>query len=628
MSIDRDATLKSAEKLLRQGKLEAAIAEYVRLIAAQPGDWSSINALGDLYVRAGQIDRAVSQFARVADHLVRERSLPKASAVYKKILRISPGDPRGTRGLALVSERQADAAPGKKAAKVAADDPDARMLAAREAQDAADTSRACTLLIEAADLYEARGRPSDALAAVAEASSVDPSNLGYRERLLRMLIAQGEIMQARYVARVGPELVMVADAFERIGRRVEALDTIAEAAASEPADASLRERVLRQLVDSGEIERARRIAQSSSDLLVVAEALNASGRGAEVLDVLGEAVERDPHNGALREQLITTCLAASDLERARGAARTSRDWLLLAAAFRKESRSAEALAAMREASQRDPHDATLHAAFVRACIESGDLLQARRAARTKREIVEVADALESRGEGEAARQMRADALRRDPDDPELRVRLIRDYMRTGERDRAHALLTLDVAGDDVELILLLARLEFGIGRLDEGRRVLGHLVAVHGDRRGDVLALGRELADADEMEAAFACAEVCAESAGLAADWNGALAALQDFVTRAPSHLPALMRLVEICVDGNLDSMLPAAQEQLADAYLAAGQGGEARVIAEDLVLRAPWERGYVERCRRALTLCGDADPDRTLAELLSGDPALTIEDL
>ena len=43
------------------------------------------------------------------------------------------------------------------------------------------------------------------------------------------------------------------------------------------------------------------------------------------------------------------------------------------------------------------------------------------------------------------------------------------------------------------------------------------------------------------------------------------------------------------------------AQAQLADAYITAGSGAEARFIAEDLVAREPWDRSNVERFRRAL---------------------------
>ena len=78
---------KQAEKLLRQGRLDGAIAEYVRLVEDQPRDWNAINALGDLYVRAGDADRAVAQFTRIADHLFAEGFFPKAAALYKKALK-------------------------------------------------------------------------------------------------------------------------------------------------------------------------------------------------------------------------------------------------------------------------------------------------------------------------------------------------------------------------------------------------------------------------------------------------------------------------------------------------------------------------------------------------------------
>ena len=106
MAIDRDATLKQAEKLLRQGKLDGAIAEYVRLIEDQPQDWNSINALGDLYLRAGKNDLAVEQFVRIADHQFSEGFFPKAAALYKKALKVSGEDEHILMALAEIGERQ------------------------------------------------------------------------------------------------------------------------------------------------------------------------------------------------------------------------------------------------------------------------------------------------------------------------------------------------------------------------------------------------------------------------------------------------------------------------------------------------------------------------------------------
>src|SRR5919108_327076 len=56
---DREETLKKAEKLLRQGRLDAAIVEYQRVADDYPRDWNTANALGDCYYRAHEIDKAV-----------------------------------------------------------------------------------------------------------------------------------------------------------------------------------------------------------------------------------------------------------------------------------------------------------------------------------------------------------------------------------------------------------------------------------------------------------------------------------------------------------------------------------------------------------------------------------------
>jgi len=93
-------------------------------------------------------------------------------------------------------------------------------------------------------------------------------------------------------------------------------------------------------------------------------------------------------------------------------------------------------------------------------------------------------------------------------------------------------------------------------------------------------------------------------------------------------YLPALMRLVEVGVDGGLEGTMYAAQAQLADAYIEAGAAEEARFLAEDLVAREPWERANLERFRRALELMGEPDPDGLIAARLSGDSPFTSTDV
>ena len=105
MAFDRDATLKKAEKLLRQGRLEPAIAEYVRVVEEFPRDWSTANTLGELYARAGQPLQAVGQYTRIAQHFVDEGFYPKAAALYKKILKLQPEDETTQIQLADISAR-------------------------------------------------------------------------------------------------------------------------------------------------------------------------------------------------------------------------------------------------------------------------------------------------------------------------------------------------------------------------------------------------------------------------------------------------------------------------------------------------------------------------------------------
>ena len=90
MPIDRTRTLKEAEKLLRQGRLDAAIAEYQRVLGEFPNDWTTANNLGDCYYRAQQADKAVEQYVHIADHLMRDGLTQPAGALYRKILKIKP----------------------------------------------------------------------------------------------------------------------------------------------------------------------------------------------------------------------------------------------------------------------------------------------------------------------------------------------------------------------------------------------------------------------------------------------------------------------------------------------------------------------------------------------------------
>lgn len=93
MAFDKAKVLKAAEKFLSQGKITAAIKEYRQIVDNDADDLTTLNMLGDLYVRAGKKEEAVACFERIAEHYSAQEFNLKAIAMYKKIERLRTRDP-------------------------------------------------------------------------------------------------------------------------------------------------------------------------------------------------------------------------------------------------------------------------------------------------------------------------------------------------------------------------------------------------------------------------------------------------------------------------------------------------------------------------------------------------------
>jgi tetratricopeptide (TPR) repeat protein len=218
--IDRDATLRQAERLKGQGRLDLAIAEYVRLVEDQPRDWNTINALGDLYLRAGDIDRAVVQFVLIADHLFGEGFFPKAAALYKKALKSRPEHEHTLLRLAeiaaaqelladaraylrklweLRSERGDDRGAAEcliRLAELPEADAETMLTGARAARVLGESARATALFRASADELQKAGRGAAALEALAQVVALEPGDLEMRRQLAGQYVAAGDIENA------------------------------------------------------------------------------------------------------------------------------------------------------------------------------------------------------------------------------------------------------------------------------------------------------------------------------------------------------------------------------------------------------------------------------------------------
>lgn len=222
MPFDREETLKKAEKLARQGRLASAIAEYLRVVEADPGDWATANTLGDLYVRGADPASAAAQYTRAADHFISDGFYSKAAAICKKILKLNPDDEQAQLRLADMSQRlglladaraclQAVAARrrqrGDRAGvaeiviRLGAVDPndfDARLAAARTQAETGDRGGAAAAFRSIHDdLVERQERLSEALDALREAVRLNPDDCAGRALLARMAADAGDFAGAR-----------------------------------------------------------------------------------------------------------------------------------------------------------------------------------------------------------------------------------------------------------------------------------------------------------------------------------------------------------------------------------------------------------------------------------------------
>lgn len=467
---DREGALKKAEKALRQGRIDAAIEEYVRIVDAQPRDWNSANALGDLYVRAGQIDRGVTQYARIADHLASDGFYSKAGALFKKILKIKPDDEYSLLQSAELAFRQGLVADAKQTFQVVCD----RRRAKGDKKGAAEMS----IRIGSLD-------PDDLDARLAGARAAD--EIGDTETALR-------------------EFREVAIKYDKLGRLPSALAAFQAAYELDQSDIAVRTRLLKGYIDAGDFAKARVVARGNAELKQIAAALEAQGRSDDVLDILAEIAVADPA------------------------------------------------------------------------------------------------------------------------DIEVRAGLAQAYAAKGDLVRAKSYLTPETAAKNPALWLTLAEMELARDKFPDGRAAVAQAIQLDRAQREAAVALGCRLAVASP-EAGYQCIDAVADAALAEKDYAAAAAALHEFVTRVRSHIIALMRLVEICVDGGLEATMYEAQAQLADAYLDVGRGLEARIISEDLVAREPWNRANIERFRKALVMLGERDPDAIIADRLSGDSPFLATD-
>jgi tetratricopeptide (TPR) repeat protein len=225
MAFEKAKVLKAAEKFLSQGKISAAIKEYRQIVDNDVADLTTLNMLGDLYVRTGKSEEAVSCFERIAEHYATQEFNLKAIAMYKKIERLKPRDPAIAFKLAELYASQA----------LVVD------------------ARANYLIV--ADAYSRAGQNKKALDILHKVADLEPNNTD-----IRLKLAEGYLKEGMRREAAGA-FVQAANRLHKAAANEKALVAYGKALEIEPEDVDALRGMLEAHIDSGTADEAAEVLE-------------------------------------------------------------------------------------------------------------------------------------------------------------------------------------------------------------------------------------------------------------------------------------------------------------------------------------------------------------------------------
>ena len=176
MAGDVNKHLERAKKFLEKNRVEDAIEAYLAVLDEAPLHAEATQALGDLYTRVDQPDRAAVYYGHLFDLLVEPRDETKALAIYNRFLRHcqAPQSPERIARYAFLQQKQ------------------------NRPEEAIEQ------YTKAAELFSEAGRGEDALFCWERAAQLDPDNLTRQLKLAEAAAQLGKnTLAARSFLRAG-----------------------------------------------------------------------------------------------------------------------------------------------------------------------------------------------------------------------------------------------------------------------------------------------------------------------------------------------------------------------------------------------------------------------------------------
>src|ERR1700747_28625 len=166
MAYSKSKYVEAAQKLLNQGKVPQAIAEYQHILKYEPKDQVTLMTIGELYIRQGETHQAIDYFERLAQIFVGDGFLTKAIAVYKRIAKLAPEEIRPLEKLADLYVQQGV------------------------------MSEARPLFVQLAELHLKNNKQGEAINLIKKLLQAEPDNIRIQIRLADLYQAMGQTRDA------------------------------------------------------------------------------------------------------------------------------------------------------------------------------------------------------------------------------------------------------------------------------------------------------------------------------------------------------------------------------------------------------------------------------------------------
>ena len=287
MAYNKSKFVEAAQKLLNQGKVAQAIAEYQQILKHEPRDQVTLMTIGELYIRQGETFQAIDYFERLAQLFVGDGFLTKAIAVYKRIAKLAPEEIRPLEKLAdlyvqqgvmsearplflqlaeihLKSNRQPEAVALLK--KLLMAEPDNLRIQIRLAdlyQAMGQSREAIETYISAAQRALARGDQAECEKLADKALKLDPNNLAAVIVKARVYSTQGNFTQAAQLLERVPDLEkggeqaeLLLDLYLKNAKWDQASDLALRVFDADPKNFGPAQKIVESLLESGQGDRA------------------------------------------------------------------------------------------------------------------------------------------------------------------------------------------------------------------------------------------------------------------------------------------------------------------------------------------------------------------------------------